>query len=179
VNLQVYWDATTCWEIQANLAALLTTDRRSASSPQAGRGRTAPPARASSRGSGSAALPASRIRCGIGRRTVFPAKPCVISSTESYVWRPATRMQREPNVFPCFSPVTGKRSHSFRRNSSLLRSLGKAGDLGFEPRLHDPASIMGSSHQPRVTTRSWIRMIFGIRRFPGSVSGHKLRPVVS
>ena len=40
------------------------------------------------------------------------------------VWRPATRPQRHPNVFPCFSPETGKRSRGFCRNSSSLRSFG-------------------------------------------------------
>jgi hypothetical protein len=42
------------------------------------------------------------------------------------------RPQRHPNVFPYFSPVTGTRSHGFRRNSPSLRNFGKAGDLGFE-----------------------------------------------
>ena len=56
-------------------------------------------------------------------------------------------MQRHPNVFPCFSPETGKRSRGFAVTPLRFASFGKAGDLGFEPRLSDPESLVLPLHQ--------------------------------
>jgi hypothetical protein len=106
-----------------------------------------PRARAFCPASGNGVRPPSRRRYGNGNRSVFPSRPYVIFSTKSYMWRPATRLRRHPNVFPCFSPETGKRSRGFRRNSSSLRSFGKAGDLGFEPRLTAPEAVVLPLHQ--------------------------------
>jgi hypothetical protein len=45
-----------------------------------------------------------------------------------------------------FSAATGKRSRGFCRNSSSLRDLCQAGELGFEPRLTDPESVVLPLH---------------------------------
>src|SRR4051812_30380177 len=73
-----------------------------------------------------------------------------------------------------FSPVMGKRSRGLYRNSSSLRDFGRAGDLGFEPRLLDPESSVLPLHQsPRdmeAHGHNLVRLWYVFREFPARSS---------